>query len=181
MRDGRPDRPCWQPRRIGIVQRHFVDDVVPNLAFRPSSSCRSVRVRSRSHRVARALDVAKGIVSAARGCSAARTIKREPRWPVRNVHPHCSTTLIRRPVLARKPTWITIPRDPGGHAFQVDTAGLQYRVAQTDDRHGALVEVSKRSKCGPAGDASVNETPGIASLLHGDLRDATKRLPVLVE
>ena len=51
-------------------------------------------------------------------------------------------------------------------------AALEDRKTLSDHRHIALIEVTKRTRFGPAGNASLNQLAGIPTLLHRNLRHA---------
>src|SRR5438132_13089876 len=64
------------------------------------------------------------------------------------------------------------PSEPRQDAADVDLAGLENGKTLADYRHVALIEVTKRTRCGFAGNTPVNQRPGITPLLHRYLRYA---------
>ena len=70
------------------------------------------------------------------------------------------------------------PRFEAAHSHLVT---LQNRKALADHRHAAFVEVAKRPGRRATDYPTVNEFSCVTSLLYGYLRDAGKRLAVLLE
>ena len=73
------------------------------------------------------------------------------------------------------------PGEPCSEAAYSDLVALQDRKALANHRHGAFVEVTKRTGRRSAGYAAVNDFSCITALLHGHLRNAGKRLAVFLE
>src|SRR5258707_15673926 len=60
-------------------------------------------------------------------------------------------------------------------------AGLEDRKPLTNDRHIALIEVAKRSRCRSICHPSANQVSCVSPLLHRDLCHAGKSLPILIK
>src|SRR5215510_12015442 len=73
------------------------------------------------------------------------------------------------------------PCHPREKAAEIDEAAVQHSKALADDSHRSFVEVPERLQGGLPRDASANQLPRIAALLHRNLRDAGERTTVLIE
>src|SRR5215469_9359505 len=73
------------------------------------------------------------------------------------------------------------PGEPREESAETNFVAFQNGEVLADDGHVSLIEISERTRGTGAGDARVDQLASIASLLHGDLRNAGQRLPVVIE
>src|SRR5262249_49223720 len=73
------------------------------------------------------------------------------------------------------------PCHPREKAAEAQSTAFQHGEALADNRHAPFVEVAERSWRGLSFDATLNQPPRIAALLHRHLRHPGQRPPTLRE